>query len=414
MVDNTITGSQAEGISTASDLNMTGVQHTGIDPPPDYAAFNTINDNFLGGGSNPAQITITSGRLWLTQNPSGTNNIANSGQNSITANGGTSILIHGDGAAALDASNTWFGSSSPSVVNFNFTGTLLTGAPTIPSFSCGSLNDVVGHKEIQIQSIQSNSDTNCWHIPGYADEMINGGLYDEAYDTMKYYIKQCTASADSDPAVAFGYFHVAGRDTVLTARGNAQTKAFLLSVLPLRTDDDWFCQCVLSLSVCFPQDSGNQYSMSLSKWLLDNPRCANMRSEDSTDYVNERFDDYSLWLDTTHWPDTVYDTTLLTMQQMGLDSVLIISATEGVSPEAIGSQILLSACILENPFPNSTSILLSIGREAYVTIQVFDILGHQIEGAGYASVFEQGSPHHPARYGKCTAGRVSRSHLHGK
>ncbi len=221
--------------------------------------------------------------------------------------------------------------------------------------------------------------------------MVNEGLYDEAYDTMKYYITQCTASADSDPAVAFGYFRATCRDTVATAQGIANTKAFLLSVLPLRTDDAWFCQCVWSFGVCFQIDSQNQYDMSLLKWIADNPRCSTLDSQALAAYTRERFDDYSLWLDTTHWPDTVYDSTLLTMQQMGLDSVLIISATEGVSPEAIGTQIILSASITGNPFENSTSILLSIGREAYVTIQVFDILGHQIEGAGYASVFEQGN-----------------------
>jgi hypothetical protein len=138
-------------------------------------------------------------------------------------------------------------------------------------------------------------------------------------------------------------------------------------------------------------ENQNREQLSLLKWLVDNPRCSMIHAEDSAAFVHERFVDYSLWLDTTHWPDTVYDTTLFTMQQMGLDTVLKISATEGVSPEAIGTQILLNAHITSNPFTNETNLSLLIGREAYVTIQVFDLLGRQVSGVGYEGVFEQGS-----------------------
>ena len=76
---------------------------------------------------------------------------------------------------------------------------------------------------------------------------------------------------------------------------------------------------------------------------------------------------------------------------MGLDSVLKISASEGVSPEAIGTQILLNAHITSNPFTNATNLSLLIGREAYLHIGVYNLLGQQIDGAGYEGVFEQGS-----------------------
>ncbi len=246
-----------------------------------------------------------------------------------------------------------------------------------------------GRKGDRLQSLQV-SDSSCKQALGTAFSLISDGLYDESFDSICYYLSNCYAQAD--PATAFGVFRGSAGDTDENIQGKATIKNFLLSILPLRTDDDWFCQCVWCFGAYFAHDTNaDREGMSLDKWLIDNPRCSMIHNAAILDYNQGRKDDSSLWADTTHWPDTVYDTTLLTMQQMGLDSVLIISATEGVSPEAIGSQILLSASITENPFPNSTSILLSIGREAYVTIQVFDILGHQIEGAGYASVFEQGN-----------------------
>ncbi len=319
--------------------------------------------------------------------------LANSGQNSITANGGTSILIHGDGASALDASDTWFGSSTPSVVNFNFSGTLLTGPPTnVPNLSCGSLNDIVDHKGVLRPLSNQVTDSSCEELLGEGNNLERDYYYTQAYDSMCYYLTHCTTQAD--PQTAFGVFNDATADTITTPQGCAAVKAFLLSILPLRTDDAWFCYCVSGFGLTFNLDTNqNREQLSLLKWLTDNPRCPMIHSEDSAGYVHERFIDYSLWLDTTHWPDTVYDSTLLHHAaneglRYGANN---LQPPEGVSPEAIGSQILLSASILENPFQNSTSILLSIGREAYVTIQVFDILGHQIEGAGYASVFEQGN-----------------------
>ena len=123
---------------------------------------------------------------------------------------------------------------------------------------------------------------------------------------------------------------------------------------------------------------------------MDNPRCASNYSDDSMEYYDLLNSYYNLWEDTSHSPEK-FDTTLPTLQELGLDTLLVITAEAGVTYAAPTPQIILSASIIENPFESSTSIALSVGREAYITIQVFDLLGHQIAGAGYAGVFEQGS-----------------------
>ncbi len=298
----------------------------------------------------------------------------------------------------LDISNNWWGADPPppgwnnnysAGVNFTSSSTFLSTAPIPPSFSCGSLNDVAGRKGMSTQNVPTN-DSTCNHTLGMAYSLVTDGFYDQAYDSTCYYLSHCYAQAV--PQEAFGALSESEADTVQNQTGRTSLRNFLLSILPLRNDDAWFCDCVLHIGGSFFEDTNSdREQLSLLYWLINNPRCAAYQSTYVAAYNQEREDDYSLWLDTTHWPDTVYDSTLLTMQQMGLDTVLIISATEGVSPQAIGSQILLSASITENPFENSTSIALSVGREAYITIAVYNVLGQQIAGAGYSGVFEQGS-----------------------
>jgi Secretion system C-terminal sorting domain len=303
---------------------------------------------------------------------------------------------------ALDISNNWWGSTGPPInyTNWNYaipaTTFLLTGPPPAASsfLVCGSLNDVVGHGRIMPARTLSNVDTtSCYGMLDICDEEETDGLYDQAYDTVCHYLSHCYAEPyAAGNEAGFGALVGAAADTTLTQIGRTSMRSFLLSVLPLRSDDAWFCNCVEAIGASFRLDTNStREGLSLLYWLMNNPRCSAYRAADSGAYFQERFDDSSLWIDTTHWPDTVYDTTLLTMQQMGLDSVLKISATEGVSPEAIGSQILLNAHITTNPFMDATNISLSIGREAYVTIIVYNVLGVQIAGAGYAGVFEQGS-----------------------
>ncbi len=310
----------------------------------------------------------------------------------LRAGNGATLLINGYSGyppPGLDISNNWFGSNSPSVSNFNYTviTSLLTSAPGASGLSCGSLFTLAGHKNVSPQSMLDGNDTTCNHTLGMGYSLVTDGLYDQAYDSVCYYLSHCYAVAD--PNEAFGALSMAGADTVRSPTGRTSLKGFLLSVLPLRSDDAWFCACVVSFEGTFFEDANyDRKYLSLLKWLIDNPRCTAKRSAYAAAYDQARQDDYHSWQDTMHHPE-VYDSTLLTMDQMGLDTVLKIAASDGVHYEALGSQIILDARVTTNPFPNATSVSLSIGREAYVYIDVFDLLGHKVTGSG--GVFEQGT-----------------------
>ncbi len=123
---------------------------------------------------------------------------------------------------------------------------------------------------------------------------------------------------------------------------------------------------------------------------MNNPRCAFDHRNDSIDYVDLLMAQENLWADTASAGE-VFDTSIPTLHDLGLDTLLKINGQAGVTYALPTPSVINSASITENPFDNSTSIALSIGREAYITIAVYNILGQQIAGAGYAGVFEQGS-----------------------
>ncbi len=338
--------------------------------------------------------------LFLLAGHRASGQLAVAGENTILTTSPEPILVNGPSTGPtnpVDISNNWRGASTPPAGAFvSFAGAsgstfTLTGPP--PSASsflvCGSLNDVAGHKAISTQSMQDANDSSCNHTIGMAYSLVTDGFYDQAYDSACYYLSHCYYQ--SEAVEGFGALGDAAVDTTLTPIGRTSMRSFLLSVLPLRTDDDWFCHCVNAIGASFREDTNqDREGLSLLYWLINNPRCAAYQAGYEVGYTNERKLDSSNWADTMHYPE-VYDSSLLTMQQMGLDTVLKISANEGVQEDAIGTQIILDAHITSNPFTNATNVSLLIGREAWVTIGVYNLLGQQIAGAGYNGTFEQGS-----------------------
>jgi hypothetical protein len=51
---------------------------------------------------------------------------------------------------------------------------------------------------------------------------------------------------------------------------------------------------------------------------------------------------------------------------------------------------LLDVRLADNPVTTRTSAIVDVGREAYIHFDVYDILGHKLDGPGYEGVFESG------------------------
>jgi len=213
--------------------------------------------------------------------------------------------------------------------------------------------------------------------------------YGSCYDTMQWYIRHCYQNANAGET--WGAYNDSW-SAVLNFPGERDSIFnFVLYGLGLRSDDVWFCLGVPLLMVKYVDSRENinyPACRAIDRFLMDNPRCAWNYDSDSTDYSNLLSDQWNVWSDSSHSPE-VFDSTIPTLQQIGLDTLLQFAAV--ASYTTLGPQIILDASVTDNPFQSSTSVSLSIGREAYITTGVYNILGVQVAGAGYGGVFEQGS-----------------------
>jgi hypothetical protein len=184
-------------------------------------------------------------------------------------------------------------------------------------------------------------------------------------------------------------------------QGRLDERSFLIDALKLRNDDAWFCNDVFAIAGTFESPTSNGQNsagdipaqLAVIKYLIDNPRCAANIDNFAEEYDAERAGQKQLWNDTAnvYYKNEVFDSTLPTMQDLGLDSVLMFGAQAGVQYEAIGPQIIGNAQLSPNPTTNGATVTLEIEREAYVHIELFDLLGNKIGQTGFEGVFEPGT-----------------------
>lgn len=215
--------------------------------------------------------------------------------------------------------------------------------------------------------------------------------YGPAFDTMQWYIRHCYPNANADQT--WSAYNGSWGDTLNYLGMRDSIFNFILYGLGLRNDDVWFCAGVPLLQVKYVGANGTPNfaaCRAIDLFLMNNPRCAWNYISDSTDYANLLNYQWNYWADTSR-PGSVFDSTVPSLQSLGLDTLLKINSQAGVTFSLPTPPIILSASLEGNPFDNSTIVYLSVGREAYIILQVFDVLGHQIAVAGYAGVFEQGT-----------------------
>jgi hypothetical protein len=304
-----------------------------------------------------------------------------------------------------DISNNYWGGGAYNNWYVTASGGHLTSAPTNPGFVCSSgLGDLAKKKNPQPQSIPLSVDS-CGNAFGavflWEQNNENYGL---AYDTMQWYIRHCYQNANA--AQTWSAYNDSWYIVPTAAAGRDSIFNFVLYALGLRSDNVWFCEGVPDLAVKYVTPNGaTDYpsTRAIYKYLMENPRCAWNYQGDSAMYVELTMAQWNIWSDSSRSPE-VFDSTIPTLQQLGLDTLLVINGQAGVTFALPTPPIINSASITENPFDNSTSIALSVGREAYITIAVYNVLGVQIAGAGYAGVFEQGSSTIPINMANAPSG----------
>ncbi|HEY3875381.1 MAG TPA: T9SS type A sorting domain-containing protein, partial [Candidatus Kapabacteria bacterium] len=214
------------------------------------------------------------------------------------------------------------------------------------------------------------------------------------YDTAMKFVDQCATS--TSPRAEAGFIYITQATDELGNGGSlrSNTYAWLKSVLYLNTTDpEYFCQCVYAMSGEIPvpnhisPDTGYDWGLALIRWMMQNTNC------DSSELYNlfkeTRNVQIHTWLnDTTQYR---LDTTIppLSVVDPGLDTLLarhFFYATVG-TPQGI----LSNASAYPNPTGTGTVISFGIAKEAYVKIELYDVLGHAAGSNGFESLFEPGN-----------------------
>jgi hypothetical protein len=229
-----------------------------------------------------------------------------------------------------------------------------------------------------------------------------------SYDTLKLFIDSCANSPSSE--TAFGPLFVdvenfeVPNNYSLDSTIWAQYRAWLYSVLYLNTtNSEYFCECVGQIFQSFSYATndtsdhqrftvGNE-QIAFDRWVIDNTNCSES-DQDSVDIIQLRKEQHQMWiqdsLDGIHYP---YDTTVPTIPQIGygLDTLLAKHAFYESVSNLPQPGIISNATANPNPVSAGTVISFSIAKEAYVKIELFDVLGHEESSYDYESLFEPGN-----------------------
>lgn len=256
----------------------------------------------------------------------------------------------------------------------------------------GLLLTCAGVQGAKAQTVSLPLIDSCAQAGALCQQWSSNGNYDPAFDTIRWVMLHCYNRGSADEI--FGdLLGCAGGSTLLsTNAGRRQYLNWLMdTVLPLRSDDAWFCQCVNAMVAGYDHYNTNiRAELSIEQFLIENPRCKSLASEFSIDYDNNRRYQIQTWEDTATVDSLKYfDTTLPSFHELGLDTLLHYASVAHYA-EA-GPTILSDVRITQNPFKNETSLAFEVKREAYVHVEVLDLLGRKIVGAGCDGVFEPGS-----------------------
>ncbi len=269
--------------------------------------------------------------------------------------------------------------------------------------SCGTSFAITHHKNVP--KTLGNTDslpTGCqlsFNI-GFGDEA--NSLWQQSYDTLRTFVQSCaTSNTNPVPASAFSLMS----DDVQQGGDGPSPQCYqdfqswLLSALAWNPGNaQYFCADVHALmgTVGITPDTdwqesitNNNRGMSVLYWILHNPLCTN--GDDSELYQNSRLSQKETYL---NWPglnrDSVpLDTTIYTMQQLGLDSVLKYAGLLEVINNT--PSIISNPTAYPNPTGEGTVISFGVAREAYVGINLYDVLGHEVSSAGFGAVVEPGN-----------------------
>ncbi len=232
----------------------------------------------------------------------------------------------------------------------------------------------------------------------YAVELLEGAReWQQTYDSAEAFIETCYNSPNAP--MMFGVFasaweQIAGHDSAKMAQG----QRWLESVLYLNTTNpEYFCACVEHFGIWWPDTGGETHAwrsenrtLAIDRWLIQNTSCDTPHIQGWYDASRESQRDD--WLNDTN---VLYDTTLPALDSIEpgleelLDRHLLYASVADRPPNA--PMIISDASASPNPVNTGTVISFAMNKEAYVKIQLYDVLGKQLGNSAFESLFQPGN-----------------------
>jgi hypothetical protein len=403
-------------------VDMSGVH--GPNPPsvdpytPDYAAYNElVGNSYVDGapitiGQNGGNVSLSNtyetwpwtqyGENNITLSGTGLNQLRISCVTSLTNVGNLDRNYWGPNVDPSTTSGLFWNTSNGTERNaFNITHSASSSQKRLshidpPTVTCGSGTGYLALEKDAKQTASFDSvPTGCQLRYNRVFSYSNNHLWHMCYDTARSFIETCPFWPESWRAFGFATQAVVSlgvSDTGLYA----QYRHWLESVLYLnRTDPEYFCQCVEAISQTFyARDTteqliwkGTNRQLAVTQWLLEHTDCDthNLRK----DYNRARQTQYQDWLNDT---TIKLDTTLPSMHDLGLDSILNIHFS-GVGPQpTIYARVLSSMTVSENPLRKTTLLRFDLDRAVYLKVDILDELGRTVVGD------ESGRSYNPGRH----------------
>jgi hypothetical protein len=247
-------------------------------------------------------------------------------------------------------------------------------------------------KPMSIMDDTENCDSLRFMVWNYA----GAGQWQHCFDTAKKFIETCYDNWYAP--YMFQYLQTAFQP-LATADSSLYCpyQAWLESVLYLNTTNpEYFCACVEHFVLCPQTDTGGEEegwkelnkNLAILRWLIQNTTCDTPMIQN--EFEGARASQYEQWLNDTTVP---LDTTIppLDSADAGLDTLLARHFLYASVSETPQPSIISNATANPNPTGEGTVISFGISQEAYVKIELFDILGHEVGSAGFESLFEPGN-----------------------
>ncbi|HYM20528.1 MAG TPA: T9SS type A sorting domain-containing protein [Candidatus Kapabacteria bacterium] len=373
----------------------------------DNAGFNTIANNNQAGSSTSAQIVFSGANNDLLELGGGVIN-ADEHFNNIVANNTTSDLFAfcSTGTASLgdfrdnffstDGTNPFAGSFAAMTHNVSidgFSNTTSTSKNTFSGVSCGNgyFSSIVA-----IDTVSSSADTsNCLDLKNKVDEYDGAYLFQQEYDTGKYYIEHCYNVMQVWRR--FGFVQSAGLG--LEAKSDtiwAQARNWLKSVLYLDPDSNYYCADLANYAGTFAyrdelgHPANFKTTLAILKYLRDSSHCSGFKS-DFTSILGEY---HRIWQDTvTDSLKTPFDSTLPNIDQAGQSFLRGFAADVSNTIGTISNDPFDNLRATENPFKRELDLKFMVLRPTVAKIEVYDALGRQMytDGQGYLEAGEHGA-----------------------